>query len=249
MWQQSQDKKMEVQRRQRRKLILAARRKRAAQRRAIRLQRMQSRQQWMQTMMHQYYTNIMRTAEVWAYQPTNEQWLGDFSFSRETFTYICPTLKPALQRQDTSDRLCIPLDKRAEYRTVANCLLSVGLLFAAAVCVTFVRLELQYFGNHSSSKHQTRTNYLRWLCTWKRAVGFQCVGAHIPILKPPPRYQSDLHNRKAWHSIIVQATVDGKGMFWDLNVGQPGGEITALVSSERHAHGLGSRTVMVFLAE
>ncbi len=94
-------------------------------------------------MMHHYYTNIMRTLEVWAYPQTSdwweitaqrftdEQWLEDFRVSRETFKYICTNLKPALQRQDTSYRLCIPLEKwvaialyklasTTEYRTVAN---------------------------------------------------------------------------------------------------------------------------------
>jgi len=58
MRQQSQDKKMEFQRRQRRKLMLAARRKRAIQRRAIRLQRMQSRQQWMQMVNVLFYSVV-----------------------------------------------------------------------------------------------------------------------------------------------------------------------------------------------
>lgn len=94
-------------------------------------------------MVHHYYTNVMQTSEVWvhprksdwweitAQRCTDDQWLEDLRVSRETFRYICTTLKPVLQRQDTSFRLCIPLEKgvaialyklasTTEYRTVAN---------------------------------------------------------------------------------------------------------------------------------
>lgn len=205
-------------------------------------------------MMHHYYTNIMRTAEVWAYQRTSdwwentaqrftdEQWLGDFRVSRETFTYICTTLKPALQRQDTTYRLCIPLEKRVaialyklasttEYRTVAN-LFAVSRTSVCRCVHDFCKaviaiLRPKFIKTPDQDKLSEMADY------FEERFGIpQCVGAidgsHIPILKPP-QYQSDFHNRKGWHSIILQATVDGKGMFWDLNVGQPGREHDASV--------------------
>jgi len=53
----------------------------------------------------------------------------------------------------------------------------------------------------------------------------QCVGAidgsHIPIIAPED-YTRDYFNRKGWHSIILQAVVDGKGLFWDVCVGNSG---------------------------
>nr|XP_054602405.1 uncharacterized protein LOC129164868 [Nothobranchius furzeri] len=53
----------------------------------------------------------------------------------------------------------------------------------------------------------------------------QCVGAidgsHIPIIAPQG-FHTDYFNRKGWHSIILQGIVDGRGMFWNVNSGQPG---------------------------
>lgn len=67
-----------------------------------------------------------------------------------------------------------------------------------------------------------------------------CIGAidgsHIPIMRPPG-YSSDYYNRKGWHSIVVQAIVNGKGSFWDLCGGSSGSTHDARIlkrSSERH---------------
>ena len=46
-------------------------------------------------------------------------------------------------------------------------------------------------------------------------------GTHIPILKPDCR-SSDYYNRKGYYSILMQAVVDSKGMFVDVNIGWPG---------------------------
>lgn len=53
----------------------------------------------------------------------------------------------------------------------------------------------------------------------------QCVsaiyGSHIPILGPE-EYHTEYFNCKAWHSIILQAVVDGKGLFWNIFTWMPG---------------------------
>ncbi|XP_070397963.1 uncharacterized protein [Nothobranchius furzeri] len=53
----------------------------------------------------------------------------------------------------------------------------------------------------------------------------QCVGAidgsHIPIIAPRT-FHTDYFNRKGWHSLILQAVVDGKGLFWNVFAGLPG---------------------------
>lgn len=46
-------------------------------------------------------------------------------------------------------------------------------------------------------------------------------GTHIPILKPKES-PSDYYNRRGFYSIIMQAVVDSRGRFIDVNIGWPG---------------------------
>ncbi len=58
-------------------------------------------------------------------------------------------------------------------------------------------------------------------------------GSHIPIiaLEEYPRYY---YNRKGWHSVVLQAVVDGKGLFWDVCVGFPGNVHNARALRQSH---------------
>jgi hypothetical protein len=62
-------------------------------------------------------------------------------------------------------------------------------------------------------------------------LGFpQCAGAvfgsHTPTISPQ-ECPADYYNRKDWHSIILQGTVDHRGHFTDVYVGQV--ELTMLL--------------------
>ena len=46
-------------------------------------------------------------------------------------------------------------------------------------------------------------------------------GSHIPILKPKDS-ASDYYNRKGFYSVIMQAVVEFRGLFMDVNIGWPG---------------------------
>ena len=67
----------------------------------------------------------------------------------------------------------------------------------------------------------------------------QCVGAvdgsHIPIVSPQ-ECPVDYYNRKGFHSIILQGTVDHKGRFIDVSVGWPG-RVNDAPNSSLHRRG------------
>ncbi|GLV40088.1 uncharacterized protein CBL_03764 [Carabus blaptoides fortunei] len=46
-------------------------------------------------------------------------------------------------------------------------------------------------------------------------------GSHIPI-KRPKEHDVDYVNRKGWHSIVLQGTVNEKKIFIDVSCGEPG---------------------------
>lgn len=112
----------------------------------------------------------------------------------------------------------------SEYRVVA-CLFGVS---RATVCVclqefcreVIKKLMPKFIRLPTASELEAHASYSeeRWGLS-------QCVGAidgsHIPIVRPK-KYSRDYNNRKGWHSVVLQAVVDGKGQFWDLNVGTPG---------------------------
>ncbi|XP_070412035.1 uncharacterized protein [Nothobranchius furzeri] len=144
-------------------------------------------------------------------------------------------LRPAMQKRNTNFRACVPLRKRvaialwklatnSEYR-------SIGLLFGVSTtsvcrcvqdfCKAVCKLLLaEVIAFPTLQKLQEMADYFetRWGVP-------QCVGAidgsHIPIIALQG-FHTDYFNRKGWHSIILQGIVDGRGMFWNVNAGQPG---------------------------
>ncbi|XP_034053623.1 protein ANTAGONIST OF LIKE HETEROCHROMATIN PROTEIN 1-like [Gymnodraco acuticeps] len=166
---------------------------------------------------------------------THTQWVQNFRMSEETYTYLCNKLRPAMERQDTAFRVCIPLKKRvaialwklatgSEYR-------SIGHIFGVSIttvcrCVqdfcaaaeTFLVPELIRLPDREKFAEMADYTENRWGLP-------QCVGAidgsHIHILAPQENH-CDYFNCKGWHSIILQGVVDGKGLFWKVFAGMPG---------------------------
>ncbi|XP_077340586.1 uncharacterized protein LOC143984150 [Lithobates pipiens] len=89
--------------------------------------------------------------------------------------------------------------------------------FCKAVC-TLLAPEIVHFLDREKFKDVADYFENRWGLP-------QCIGAidgsHIPIIAPR-EYYTDYFNRKGWHAIILQGVVDGKGLFWSVNVGKPG---------------------------
>ncbi|XP_077319420.1 uncharacterized protein LOC143941255 [Lithobates pipiens] len=154
--------------------------------------------------------------------------------SEETFSYLCANLHPAMEKQNTTFRACLPVRKRvaialwklatnSEYRSIGH-LFGVSKSsvcrcvqdFCKAVC-TLLAPEIFHFPEREKFKDMADYFENRWGLP-------QCVcaidGSHIPIIAPQ-EYHTDYFNRKGWHSIILQGVVDGKGLFWNVNVGKP----------------------------
>ncbi|XP_061599578.1 uncharacterized protein LOC133462376 [Cololabis saira] len=188
-----------------------------------------------------------RKPSVWKFNRTSEwwdtivpgfsrqQWVDNFRMSEETYNFLCNKLRPAMERQDTTFRECVPLKKRvavalwklatgSEYRSIGH-LFGVSITtvctcvqdFCKAVDMLLLPEQIR-FPDERRLRQIAAYNESRWGMP-------HCVGAidgsHIPIIAPKD-YHNDYFNRKGWHSIILQGVVDGKGLFWNVFAGPAG---------------------------
>ncbi|XP_051572771.1 uncharacterized protein LOC127451837 [Myxocyprinus asiaticus] len=198
------------------------------------------------TRVFQFLQSRRHSPSVWAFSRASEwwdvivpgfsnaQWVENFRMSEETLTYLCNKLRPAMERQDTNFRVCVPLKKRvaialwklatgSEYRSVGH-LFGVSITtvcrcvqeFCAAAETLLVPEQIS-FPDQEKFKEMAAYIENRWGLP-------QCIGAidgsHIPIIAPQ-NYHCDSFNSKGWHSIL-QGVVDGKGLFWNVFTGLPG---------------------------
>uniref|UniRef100_A0A8C3PC11 Putative nuclease HARBI1 n=1 Tax=Chrysemys picta bellii TaxID=8478 RepID=A0A8C3PC11_CHRPI len=165
--------------------------------------------------------------EVW----DDEQWLQNFRMRKATFMGLCEELAPTLQCKDTRLRAVLPVEKRVaiavrklatpdSYRSVANQSgvgkLTVGIVlmqvYKAITCILLRRTVT--LGN------------VQEIVDGFAQMGFSNCGGvidgtHIPILGPP-HLGSEYVNRKGYFSMVLQALVDHRGHFIDINTGWPG---------------------------
>lgn len=173
--------------------------------------------------------------------------MQNFRVSRESFQYICDEIRDVLAKKDTNYRFCVPVQKRvaiaiwklstgSEYRTISH-LFGVGLstVFNCVqeFCNAVIRVLLPvHITTPDAAKLREMATFFsnRWRVP-------QCVGAidgsHMPIIAPE-EYPKDYYNRKGWHSVVLQAVVDGKGLFWDVCVGFPGSVHDARILRQSH---------------
>ncbi len=110
------------------------------------------------------------------------------------------------------------LATNAEYRSVAH-LFGVGIS-TACDCVkdfcssveTILLPEVIQMPNAEKLKELSLYFEQRWGVT---PMCGAIDGSHIPILAPQ-EYHTEYFNRKGWYSIVLQAVVDGKGLFWNV---------------------------------
>uniref|UniRef100_A0A8C8RP66 DDE Tnp4 domain-containing protein n=1 Tax=Pelusios castaneus TaxID=367368 RepID=A0A8C8RP66_9SAUR len=161
----------------------------------------------------------------------DEQWVQNFRMRKATFLELCSELAPALRRKDTNMRSSLTVEKRVAialwkmvtpdcYRSVANQFgvgrSTVGVALTQ-VCTAINRVLLRRtvtLGNVSE------------IVDGFAAMGFpNCGGAidgtHIPILAPD-HLATEYINRKGYFSMVLQALVDHRGRFTDINAGWSG---------------------------
>ncbi|XP_065438119.1 uncharacterized protein LOC135981036 [Chrysemys picta bellii] len=161
----------------------------------------------------------------------DEQWLQNFRMRKATFMGLCEALAPTLRRKDTRLRAALPVEKWVaiaiwklatpdSYRSVANQFgvgkSTVGIMLMQ-VCKAINRILLR--------RTMTLGN-VQEIVDGFAQMGFpNCGGtidgSHIPILAPP-HLGTQYVNRKGYFSMVLQALVDHRGRFTDINTGWPG---------------------------
>ncbi|XP_053875501.1 uncharacterized protein LOC128832278 [Malaclemys terrapin pileata] len=144
---------------------------------------------------------------------------------------LCALLSPALKYQNTRMRAALTVEKRVamtlwklatpdSYRLVGNQFGVVKSTVGAAVIQVANAIK-----DLLISKLVTLGN-VQVIVDGFAAMGFpNCGGAidgtHIPILSPEHQ-ATEYINRKGYFSMLLQALVDHKGHFTNINVGWPG---------------------------
>ncbi|XP_065414155.1 uncharacterized protein LOC135973716 [Chrysemys picta bellii] len=172
--------------------------------------------------------------QVW----DDSQWLRNFCMRKGTLMELCDLLSPALKRQNTRMRAVLTVEKRVAIAlwklATPDSYWSVGNQFgvgkstvgAAVIQVANAIKDLLI------SRVVTLGN-VQVIVDGFAAMGFpNCggviYGTHIPILSPEHQ-ATEYINRKGYFSMLLQALVDHKGRFTNINVGWLGKERDARV--------------------
>ena len=170
---------------------------------------------WMKERSDRWWEHVVKSTF------TPQDWIDNFRMSQATFNYICMKLRPFVSKTNTTMRDAIATEKRvaitlwflatgSDYRTI-------GHLFGVAkstVCI-ITKEVCDYLVSQLLPQYirLPQANALREVMNgFASDHGFpQCAGAvdgtHIPISSPQdcPAYY---YNRKGWHSILMQGTVN-----------------------------------------
>ncbi|CAM5107915.1 unnamed protein product [Eretmochelys imbricata] len=177
-----------------------------------------------QTSRHWWYRIML---QVW----NDSQWLRNFRMRKATFLELCELLSPALKCRNSKMRAALTVEKRVAIAlwklAMPDCYQSVGNQFGVgrSTVETAVTQVASAITDVLLSRVVTLGN-VQVILDGFAAMGFpNCGGAingtHIPILAPD-HLGNKYINCKGYFSTVLQALVDHKGCFTDINVGWPG---------------------------
>lgn len=140
-----------------------------------------------------------------------------------------------LKKNDTVMRKAIPVEQRVAltlwFLSTGSDFRTIGHLFGVSkssvcfvtrqVCRAMVTILLPKY-----VRFPVNDVLKEVVAGFKHKWGFpQCAGVvdgtHIPIVSPQ-EYPADYYNRKGWHSVLMQGTVNHLGHFVDVYIGWPG---------------------------
>ncbi|XP_054849635.1 uncharacterized protein LOC129339053 [Eublepharis macularius] len=175
--------------------------------------------------------------QVW----DDHEWICRFRMSRSTFGELVAALRPRLERQHTTMREAISVEKRVAVAVwflasgssyqVASDIFGVGRSTVAHLVVEFcLAVELELL-----SKTVRLGPHVGRIMDGFLKLGMpHCIGAidgtHIPICSPGGK-ADQYGNRKSFSSILLQGTVDHRGRFIDAEIGWSGRNHDAFVFS------------------
>ena len=201
---------------------------------------------WMKPRSNTWWEEIVNTTF------SEKDWLENFRMSHATYLYVCEKLRSAIHKKDTMMREAIHHKKRvavtlwylstgADFRTIGHLFgisKSAVCLIIKEVCTAIVEILLPaYIQFPSGEKLQLTIDGFMEKFSFPQCVGV-IDGSHIPIVSPK-YYPADYYNRKGWHSVLLQGTVNHLGQFIDINVGWPGRVHDARVFSNSNIFKLG----------
>ena len=165
----------------------------------------------------------------------DDWWKENLRMSKETFETVCDLLRPHIERQTTRFRQPISVKAKVavtiwklatniEYRTIAA-LFGLGkstvgevVLDTCDAIVQFLLPRYVHIPQDSVLQEIVDGFHSRW--GFPQTIG-AIDGTHIPILRPVES-AADYYNRKGYYSVLMQALVDFRGIFMDINIGWPG---------------------------
>uniref|UniRef100_A0A8C6T436 DDE Tnp4 domain-containing protein n=1 Tax=Neogobius melanostomus TaxID=47308 RepID=A0A8C6T436_9GOBI len=164
----------------------------------------------------------------------DQEWKQNFRMTRPSFMKLCSLMEGHMAPEQVTVRAPVPLMRIAvvlyklgscaEYRIVAN---QFGISkssvkkFVYLFCKSMVQGPIKQLIRAPTDEEAGEIARRFEASHHIPQIMGLIDGTHIPVLPPSDGYK-DFVNRKGWPSYILQAVVDDKFCFWNINCKMPG---------------------------